>query len=161
MLEVASNKKIVNEDSKGTVDQLLKEETQSILTSFLEKEKALGPQKVLALKKQKQDVIKVAEVKYFAQVVCTLLGGYNQLDDGCLSAQSWLCPMLSSLTQSNNDAVRKSVHTLVTRLFDAPTSKKASAAGGSAITADSTKPAAAVGAATASAEGELNEELKE
>jgi hypothetical protein len=112
MLSLAA-KKDVEESQQQTVQQLLKEETKSLLSTFLEKESALG-----TLHTNDKAAWHVTEVSHFTNLVFELLNGFNQLDEDRLFALPWLCPMLSSLTLSNNKMVRTCVHNLVSRLFE-------------------------------------------
>ena len=112
ILDLAA-KNDLEEDVQQTVQQLLKEETQSFLSAFLEKESALG-----SLPSNEKEAWHVTEVGHFTNLVFTLLDGYNKLDDDRLFALPWLCPMLSSLIQSNNKIVRTFVHSLMSRLFE-------------------------------------------
>jgi hypothetical protein len=112
MLSLAA-KDHVEEGQEQTVQQLLKEETKSLLATFLEKETALSSSPT-----SEKAAWHVTEVSHFTNLVFDLLDGFNQLDDDRLFALPWLCPMLSSLTLSNNKMVRSCVHNLVSRLFE-------------------------------------------
>jgi len=114
LLNLASKRHLA-EVSKGTVHQLLKEETQAILSSFLQKETAFGPN--VAGESYKNSEL-VEELRCFTRIVFSLLDGLNNLEDDCLFEHTWLCPMLSSLIQCQSETVRKAVHILVSRLFE-------------------------------------------
>ena len=102
---------------------LLKEETQTIISNFLDKEAKVDE---LARATSQEELMlgacRSAEVGYFTQLVCELLDGINKFDNNGLSKLSWLCTMLSSLIQSNNKALRVVVHVLVSRMFEGPMS---------------------------------------
>jgi len=126
LILIAAQKSIKEEDGNSTSKSrlsLLKEETQTIISNFLDKEAKVDE---LARATLQEELIlgacRSAEVGYFTQLVCELLDGINKFDNAALSKLSWLCPMLSSLIQSNNKALRVVVHVLVSRMFEGPMS---------------------------------------
>jgi len=115
-----------NEDDSAIMESrqtLLKEQTQTLITVFLEKESNMDN---ITSVNSKEDVMVGAclagELGHITQVVSELLDGFNDFEDKKLFKLTWLCPILSSLIQSNNKAVRVTVHLLVSRMFEGPLS---------------------------------------
>ena len=105
-----------------SVQKMIQEETESIISTYLEKESDLAKDGVslsggAGSGKSAPEVCRAAEVSHLTNLVCDLLDGYNKLSDDQLFRLAWLCPMLSALIQSNNKTVRISVHALVARMF--------------------------------------------
>lgn len=99
----------------------LKEQTQTIISTFLDKESKMdGFASATSTEGLLLGACHAGELGHLTQAVCELLEEYNKFDNGDLYKFNWLCPMLSSLIQSNNRAVRNAVHILVTRFFEGP-----------------------------------------
>ena len=80
---------------------ILKEETDSLLRSFLAKEDRVSP----------------LEMKNLSKMVSDILECFNNLDDEKISVMKWLSPLLSACIQTNNVTIRTSVQILLTRLL--------------------------------------------
>merc|ERR1712130_369941 len=80
---------------------VLKEETDSLLRSFLAKEDRVSP----------------LEMKNLSKMVSDILECFNNLDDAKIAVMKWLSPLLSACIQTNNVAIRTSVQILLTRLL--------------------------------------------
>ncbi len=80
---------------------VLKEETDSLLRSFLAKEDRVSP----------------LEMKNLSKMVSDILECFNNLDDDKISVMKWLSPLLSACIQTNNVTIRTSVQILLTRLL--------------------------------------------
>jgi len=105
----------------SSAQNLLKEQTESIIQSYLDKEVGVSPDKE---ESSPAEYCKAGELSHITSLVCELLEGYNCFEDERLSSLLWLCPMLSDLIESNNKSVRSVVHNLVSRMFEGPLKKE-------------------------------------
>jgi hypothetical protein len=112
LLHIAAMKEVEVTATKGSrhaaAQALVKEQTQSLVTAFLEKEAALA-----------QDDHSEMDVSMFnrlTSLVKDMLAGYAQLPDEHLSLMSWLNPVLSSCIHTGNEQIRISIQKLVKRL---------------------------------------------
>lgn len=83
--------------------RVLKEETESLLKSFLVKES--------------NEASSAVEMRNVSKLVSDMLDCFNALDNDKLSVMKWLSPVLSACIQTNNVTVRTSVQILLTRLL--------------------------------------------
>lgn len=83
--------------------QVLKEESNSLLRGFLEKEL--------------NESCSVIEMRNISKMVSTVLECFNTLSDDKISSMKWLFPLLSACIQTNNQTIRTSVQILITRLL--------------------------------------------
>jgi hypothetical protein len=90
------------------VQSLLEEETKSLLSAYLQKErkskKFLSPQDT-------------AHLKMLSEVVKDLLAGYNSLKDERLFQMPWLCPLLTSCIQSKDLSIRQAMQQIMDRVL--------------------------------------------
>ena len=107
----------------SSAQNLLKEQTESIIQSYLDKEVGVNSEKDES-PSSATEYCKAGELSHFTSLVCELLEGYNGFEDERLSSLLWLCPMLSDLIESNNKSVRSVVHNLVSRMFEGPLKKE-------------------------------------
>jgi hypothetical protein len=96
-------------ESSPQVQSLINDQTQSLLTLFLEKEKALSPNGGGATKAFSWEASQLTRV---TKLIYDLVDSFYALDDSVLSELYWLTPMLSTCVESSNETVRKSVHKL-------------------------------------------------
>lgn len=110
----------------SSAQNLLKEQTESIIQSYLDKEAGVISSDKGAESSSNQNVEywRAGELSHFTTLVCELLEGYNCFKEERLSSLLWLCPMLSDLIESNNKSVRSVVHNLVSRMFEGPLKKE-------------------------------------
>ncbi|KAL3807779.1 hypothetical protein ACHAXA_000332 [Cyclostephanos tholiformis] len=83
--------------------QVLKEESSSLLRAFLSKES--------------NESCSSIEFRNMSNMVSNLLECFNSLGDDKISVMKWLSPVLSACIQTNNQAIRTSVQILITRLL--------------------------------------------
>ena len=83
---------------------VLKEETESLLRSFLAKES--------------NETCSAIEMKNMSKMVSDILECFNTLGDDKITVMKWLSPVLSACIQTNNATVRASVQILLTRLLN-------------------------------------------
>ena len=83
---------------------VLKEETESLLRSFLAKES--------------NETCSAIEMKNISKMVSDILECFNTLGDEKITVMKWLSPVLSACIQTNNATVRASVQILLTRLLN-------------------------------------------
>lgn len=113
LLQIASMKDVadvVTEGSKQATGQMLvKEQTQNLVTAFLEKEAVVA----------KESKPLPSDVKVFERLtslVKDMLAGYSNLPDEHVAMMSWLNPVLSSCIHTENESIRLAIQKLVTRL---------------------------------------------
>lgn len=95
--------------SSPQVQSLIKDQTQSLLTLFLEKETALSPNGGGATKAPSWEASQLTRV---TKLIYELVDSFDALDDDVLSELTWLTPMLSTCMESSNETVRQNVHKL-------------------------------------------------
>lgn len=93
----------VNTLRTATCQQVLKEESNSLLRGFLAKEL--------------NESSSVVEMRNISKMVSTILECFNALSDDKISTMKWLSPLLSACIQTNNQTIRTSVQILITRLL--------------------------------------------
>jgi hypothetical protein len=113
LLQIASTKEIVETAAEGSrqaaAQALIKEQTQSLVTAFLEKEAALS-------KEGKKSALDTNLFNRLTSLVKDMLAGYDKLTDEHLGLMSWLNPVLSSCIHTSNESVRIAIQKLVKRL---------------------------------------------
>jgi hypothetical protein len=118
LLQIASIKGVANETSKGrqaSAQGMIKEQTQSLLTAFLEKESFLSS---LEESNKKAPSVEVKSFDRLTGLVKDMLAGYAKLPDEHVSHMSWLNPVLSSCIHTSNESIRFAIQKLVQRLHD-------------------------------------------
>lgn len=88
---------------------LVKEQTQFLVTAFLEKEAALAQND----ENSEKDLVMLNRL---TGLVKDILAGYAQLPDDHLNLLSWLNPVLSSCIHTSNEQMRISIQKLIKRL---------------------------------------------
>merc|ERR1712127_13852 len=123
LLLASDENEVADENLAKALETLIQEQTQTIIKSFLEKESKMD---AFASASADEDLIlgtsRAGELGHLTQVVCDLLEGLNKLENKKFFKLAWLCPLLSSLINSNNKAVRSTVQGLVSRMFAGPMS---------------------------------------
>jgi hypothetical protein len=113
LLQIASTKEIVETAAEGSrqaaAQALIKEQTQSLVTAFLEKEASLS-------KEGKKSALDTNLFNRLTSLVKDMLAGYDKLTDEHLGLMSWLNPVLSSCIHTSNESVRIAIQKLVKRL---------------------------------------------
>ena len=87
---------------------LVKEQTQSLVTAYLEMGEGSNGKKMGAL-----------DVKLFdrlTSLVKDMLAGYDKLPDNNLALMSWLNPVLSTCIHTDNESIRIAIQRLLQRL---------------------------------------------
>jgi hypothetical protein len=113
LLQIATLKEIEGTATEGSrqaaAQSLVKEQTQALVSAFLEKEAAVaGDGKKSAL-----------DIKMFDRLTTLtkdMLAGYAKLPDEHLSLMSWLNPVMSSCIHTGNEDIRLAIQKLVKRL---------------------------------------------
>jgi len=113
LLQMATTREIggaVTEGSKqATAQKVVKEQTQALVSAFLEKEAMIAIDgKILSL-----DVKSFDRLMHLVQ---EMLAGYAKIPDERLSLMSWLNPVLSSCIHTSNEDIRLNIQKLVKRL---------------------------------------------
>jgi len=111
LLHVAAMKEVETTETKAqaAAQALVKDQTQSLVNTFLEKEAFLAQ----AEKKASIDV------EIFNRLTCLvkdILAGYAQLPDEHLVLMAWLNPVLSSCIHTSDEQIRIAIQKLVKRL---------------------------------------------
>jgi len=94
----------------GEVQSLLKEQTQSLLSAYLQKERRIERTST------PQDV---THLMMLSDLVKDMIASYISLDDASLLQMDWLCPLLTSCTRSNDPSIREAVQTILDRALKA------------------------------------------
>jgi len=97
----------------STVQLLVKEQTQSLLTLFLTKETSLSPNGSGATKAPSWEATQLTRV---TKLLYEFIGSIDALDDELLANLSWLTPMLESCLETRNETVRQHVQRLQKRM---------------------------------------------
>lgn len=112
LLQIAALKEIEGAAAEGSrqaaAQTLVEEQTQALVSVFLEKEATVADGKKTAL-----------EVKLFDRLrnlVQDMLAGYSKLPDEHLSQMSWLNPVLSSCIHTGNEEIRLSIQKLAMKV---------------------------------------------
>jgi len=113
LLQMATTREIggtVTEGSKqATAQKVVKEQTQALVSAFLEKEAIVAIDgKILSL-----DVKSFDRLMHLVQ---EMLAGYAKISDERLSLMPWLNPVLSSCIHTSNEDIRLNIQKLVKRL---------------------------------------------
>lgn len=90
------------------VQSLLEEETKSLLSAYLQKERK---------NKKFPSPQDAAHLKMLSEVVKDVLVGYNSLKDERLFQMAWLCPLLTSCIQSNDSSIRQAMQKIMDRVL--------------------------------------------
>jgi len=113
LLQIAAMKEVEGTTPEGTkqvtAQEVVKEQTQALVSAFLEKEALVnGEGKKLALDVKSFDRLMI--------LVQDMLAGYAKLTDEHLSQMAWLNPVLSSCIHTSNENIRLAIQKLVERL---------------------------------------------
>jgi len=113
LLQMAAMKEIEGKVDEGSrqaaAQEAVKEQTQALVSIFLEKE-------ALVSGTGKKSDLDVKSFDRLMNLVQDMLAGYSKLSDEHLSQMSWLNPVLSSCIHTNNEDIRLSIQKLVERL---------------------------------------------
>ena len=113
LLQMAAMKEIEGKVDEGSrqaaAQEAVKEQTQALVSIFLEKE-------ALVSGTGKKSALDVKSFDRLMNLVQDMLAGYSKLTDEHLSQMSWLNPVLSSCIHTNNEDIRLSIQKLVERL---------------------------------------------
>jgi len=108
LLQIASMDEVAKEAAEGSrqaqAQNLIKEQTQSLVSEFLEKE-ALAPD-------GKEDHV----LDRVTGLVRDMLTGYDKLPEEHLSHMGWLSPVLSSCIHTSNEPIRIAIQKLLQKL---------------------------------------------
>lgn len=96
-------------ESSPNVSILVKEETNSLLTLFQEKESALS-------RVNKSPSWEATQLTRVTKLIYELVSSLDALDDSSLSQLTWLTPMLNICLESRNETVRRNVLKLQQRM---------------------------------------------
>jgi hypothetical protein len=97
-------------DSFPQVRTIIKDQIQSLLTLFQEKDSALAR----ATKAPSWEATQLTRV---TKLIYELVSSLEALDDAMLSQMTWLTPMLGRCMQSRNETVRRQVLELQQRMI--------------------------------------------
>lgn len=90
---------------------LIKEQTQNLVTAFLEKEASVA-------KESKPSTVDVKLFERLTLLVKDMLAGYGNIPDEQLVTMLWLNPVLSSCIHTENESIRLAIQKLVKRLHE-------------------------------------------
>jgi hypothetical protein len=88
------------------VQSLLEEQTQSLLSVYLQKERSM---------KRAPEARDTTHLMMLSDLVKGLLAGYSNLNDASLLQMEWLCPLLTSCSQSKDPSIQSAIQTIVDR----------------------------------------------
>mmetsp|Transcript_21419 Transcript_21419/g.52713 ORF Transcript_21419/g.52713 Transcript_21419/m.52713 type:complete len:2171 (+) Transcript_21419:98-6610(+) len=111
LLHVAAMKEVETTATKAqaAAQALVKDQTQSLVNVFLEKEAFLA-------QAEKKSSLDVEIFDRLTGLVKDILAGYAQLPDEHLVLMAWLNPVLSSCIHTSNEQIRIAIQKLVKRL---------------------------------------------
>ena len=113
LLQLASMKEVAKPAKEGSrqaaAQSLIKEQTQSLVSAFLDKEDVLSKEG----KKSSTDGVIFSKL---TTLVKDMLAGYGKLPDEHLHLMAWLNPVLSSCIHTSNEPIRIAIQKLVKRL---------------------------------------------
>ncbi|KAL3937958.1 MAG: hypothetical protein SGBAC_007040 [Bacillariaceae sp.] len=111
LLHVAAMKEVETTETKAqaAAQALVKDQTQSLVNVFLEKEAFLA-------QAEKKSSLDVEIFDRLTGLVKDILAGYAQLPDEHLVLMAWLNPVLSSCIHTSNEQIRIAIQKLVKRL---------------------------------------------
>ena len=124
-------RKLINEYLKKTVSSvpeakraaevqsLLEEQTQSLLSAYLQKERTI---------KRSASPQDATHLMMLSDLVKDLVASYAELDEAALLGMDWLRPLLVSCSQSKDPSVRETVQVILDRVLKAGDSENARAA---------------------------------
>jgi len=95
--------------SSIVVQDVLKEQSQSLLTLFMKKETTLLSNGSGATKAPSWEATQLTRV---TKLIYEFFGNIDSLDESLLADLSWLFPMLNSCMKSKNETVRRKLHLL-------------------------------------------------
>lgn len=96
------------------VQSLLEEQTQSLLSAYLQKERTM---------KRASPPRDATHLMMLSDLVKDLLSCYISLGDESLLQMDWLCPLLTSCARSNDPSIREAVQTILDRALKAGVSE--------------------------------------
>jgi hypothetical protein len=115
LLQIASMKEIAEPATEGSrhaaAQTLIKEQTQSLVTAYLEKDAAVSGE-------GKKSSLDTHLFNRLTSLVKDMLAGYDKLPDEDLALMSWLNPVLSACIHTSNESIRIAIQKLVKRLHD-------------------------------------------
>jgi hypothetical protein len=113
LLQIASMKEVAEPASEGSrqasAQTLIKDQTQSLISAFLEKEAAVA-------KGGKKSSLDTNLFNRLTSLAKEMLSGYAKLPDEHLHQMAWLNPVLSSCIHTSNESIRVAIQKLVKRL---------------------------------------------
>jgi hypothetical protein len=113
LLQIASMKEVAEPTTEGSrqasAQTLIKDQTQSLVSAFLEKEAA-------AAKGGNKSSLDTNLFNRLTSLVKEMFSGYEKLPDEHLHQMAWLNPVLSSCIHTSNESVRVAIQKLVKRL---------------------------------------------
>ncbi|CAJ1964068.1 unnamed protein product [Cylindrotheca closterium] len=111
LLHVAAMKEVETTETKAqaAAQALVKDQTQSLVNGFLEKEAFLGHA-------EKKSSLDLEIFDRLTGLVKDILAGYAQLPDEHLVLMAWLNPVLSLCIHTSNEQIRIAIQKLVKRL---------------------------------------------
>ncbi len=115
LLQIASMKEVAQAAAEGSRQasgqMVIKEQTQSLVTAFLEKEATVANE-------GKPSSLDVKVFERLTILVKDMLAGYGNIPDEHLALMSWLNPVLSSCIHTENESIRLAIQKLVKRLHE-------------------------------------------
>lgn len=87
---------------------LLEEQTQSLLSAYLQKEISM---------KRFSRARDATHLMMLSDLVKELLSGYTNLNDSIVHQMDWLCPLLTSCAQAKDPSIQKAMRVIIDRLI--------------------------------------------
>ena len=123
-------KKTVSSDPEAKraaeVQSLLEEQTQSLLSAYLQKERTI---------KRSASPQVATHLMMLSDLVKDLIASYADLDEASLLRMDWLCPLLVSCSRSKDPSIRETVQVLLDRVLKAGDSENGEDAAGAKVEA--------------------------
>jgi Sec7-like guanine-nucleotide exchange factor len=113
LLQLSAMKEVAGPAADGSrpaqAQALLKEQTQSLVSIFLEKEARVGAE-------GKKLVLDIKLLEKLTALVKDMLAGYCKLPEDQVSQMTWLTPILSSCMSTGNEDIRLAIQKLANKL---------------------------------------------
>lgn len=98
-----------NSNKQSATQELIQEQTQNLVTAFLERE-------AVSSSNTNSSNSEVKSFDILVHLIQDMMAGYAKLSDERLSSMSWLNPVLSSCIHTSNEDIRLNIQKLVKRL---------------------------------------------
>ena len=110
LLQLATMKEIAGpaSDRQASAQSLLKEQTQALVTAFVEKDGA----------ESQTSPVEAKLLEKLTSLMKDMLAGYDKLPEDHIAQMTWLNPVLGGCIQTDNESIRIGIQKLVQRFHE-------------------------------------------